>query len=226
MSKALVFNCIAPQYSWGISNSTKTIKTNLFPSHSAIVGLIRASLGLPADNNDNIPFLSFTSYILKPISYNCSFLSDFHTIGGGYKDTSKRRMLKDSSSLLSYKFKTTATLTNREYVQDVIYIISLTGDPSLLNQIKEGLLNPKWGIWFGRKSCLPSKPLNPRFVEEVDHEINSLATEFQYSVYAKCTTTNNLEDISETFSDSPLKPYKAGPRKVKIVYYDIPKTTP
>ena len=35
----------------------------------------------------------------------------------------------------------------------------LKGDTTLLGEIVEALADPKWGIWLGRKTCVPSAPV-------------------------------------------------------------------
>jgi len=62
----------------------------------------------------------------------------------------------------SYKHQASAVLllstTWEKYRQGFIGIL-LEGDAVLLGDITAALADPKWGIWFGRKTCIPSAPL-------------------------------------------------------------------
>jgi len=37
--------------------------------------------------------------------------------------------------------------------------IILSGDKIFLQEIAKALADPVWGIWFGRKTCIPSGPI-------------------------------------------------------------------
>lgn len=50
-------------------------------------------------------------------------------------------------------------LTHRQYLTDASFGVLLEGDALLLGEIVTVLADPKWGIWLGRKTCIPSAPL-------------------------------------------------------------------
>ena len=35
----------------------------------------------------------------------------------------------------------------------------MSGDDALADEMAKGLANPVWGVWFGRKSCIPTEPI-------------------------------------------------------------------
>ena len=69
---------------------------------------------------------------------------DFHTVqntvkaGGGIKDTH---------------------LTHRYYLNDSEFGVVLKGETKMIKTITEALKNPVWGVWLGRKNCIPSSPV-------------------------------------------------------------------
>src|SRR3989338_5762747 len=50
-------------------------------------------------------------------------------------------------------------IARRQYLTDAAFGILLEGDAVLLGEIAEALADPKWGIWLGRKTCVPSAPV-------------------------------------------------------------------
>ena len=73
-------------------------------------------------------------------------LDDYHTVTGIRRASGK---VEDDATVL----------TNRHYLLDARFGVILEGDPSLLAEIEQALDDPKWGIWFGRKCCLPATPV-------------------------------------------------------------------
>jgi hypothetical protein len=66
------------------------------------------------------------------------------------------------------ELKGDAVLTYRQYLNDAFFYALLQGDSLFLNEItegsgdgkgKKGLKNPAWGVWLGRKACIPSMPV-------------------------------------------------------------------
>ena len=50
-------------------------------------------------------------------------------------------------------------LTHRDYLTDSVFGAILSGDDGLVAEMASGLANPVWGVWFGRKSCIPTEPV-------------------------------------------------------------------
>jgi CRISPR system Cascade subunit CasD len=49
--------------------------------------------------------------------------------------------------------------TYRHYLLDARFGVLIEGSNELLSEIATALGNPKWGVWLGRKCCIPSSPL-------------------------------------------------------------------
>jgi hypothetical protein len=47
----------------------------------------------------------------------------------------------------------------RDYVVEVRFIVLLPGDRALAQEAAVWLRDPVWGVWLGRKSCIPSSPV-------------------------------------------------------------------
>ena len=60
------------------------------------------------------------------------------------------------------KIKDTAVLTQRTYLNDAAFAAFLTGDRATLEELARALQDPCWGVWLGRKACIPSAPVFSR----------------------------------------------------------------
>jgi CRISPR system Cascade subunit CasD len=160
---ALSFYLDAPMQSWGASSKYQYRETNSFPTKSAIIGIIAAAMGIDkhaADESTKLAPLTELLLTVVKIGKTSSRLTDFHTIGGGYdKSASLREKMSIPQKASGAPFGT--VITRRSYLTDAAFIAILEGDSAILEEASAALLNPKWGVWFGRKNCLPATPLTP-----------------------------------------------------------------
>lgn len=169
---ALAFYIDAPLQSWGASSKFQFRETNAFPTKSAIIGLVAAALGIDKHDPSEIDHLApiaslrFTAVRL-PKRDPATRLTDFHTIGGGYdKDASAREKMSIPRKASGAPFGT--VITRRSYLMDAAFAAILEGSSDTLERVSAALLDPVWGVWFGRKTCIPAAPLTP--ILAVDRE--------------------------------------------------------
>ena len=151
----LVLRLDGPMQSWGTSSQFNRRQTDLLPSRSAIFGILCASLGVDRGSEEESEYFKNFSYIqMKSVaiprikSDNNELLvkrmDDFHTImntpkaDGGTKD---------------------CHITNRQYLLDASFRVFITGEKILLQKLADAITNPVWGVWLGRKCCIPSAPI-------------------------------------------------------------------
>ena len=196
---AIAFYLDAPLQSWGASSKFQYRETGAFPSKSAVVGLVAAALGIDKHAPDEaerlapVAGLRFTAVKLPKAHparakklLDVNRLTDFHTIGGGYtpKDsrdtTSWEAMMcnhKASGGIKKSKGSPGTVITRRSYLTDAAFAAILEGsDEPLLTRIRDALLNPVWGVWFGRKTCLPATPLTPTLASDREAALQTLLT--------------------------------------------------
>lgn len=165
MSDTLAFLIDAPLQSWGASSKFQRRETEGWPTKSALVGLIAAAMGIDKHGPDEAerlaPLLALSFSVLRwEKSHPQLRLSDFHTIGGGYdkKNPAEKphipRKAGDGSA-----FGT--VITRRTYLTDARFIALFQGERDTLERAAAALLDPVWGVWFGRKTCIPAAPLSP-----------------------------------------------------------------
>jgi len=68
-------------------------------------------------------------------------------------------MLQRMNELAVKAANGTMSEDDRNYIQDASFLVGLTGPKKLLEELSDALLNPKWTIYLGRKSCVPSVPI-------------------------------------------------------------------
>jgi CRISPR system Cascade subunit CasD len=139
----------APLQSWGFASRFQRRTTGLHPTKSGVIGFICAAMGIGKGTDaerDTLPqlvALKMTSIAMP--GHEPRRLEDFHTV------LNTRRA--------SGKMNDDPVVTRRQYLLDARFGVILTGDQGLLNQVATALQDPVWGIWFGRKNCIPARPL-------------------------------------------------------------------
>lgn len=156
----LVLVLDAPLQSWGFASRFQRRTTSLHPTKSGIIGMICAAMGLAKgspEEQKTLPMLAklkMKSIVIprKTAQVADAFmapsvlrLEDYHTV----LDT------RHASGAMNKA----AVVTQRQYLVDTCFGVLLEGNRQLLEQAADSLKNPRWGLWFGRKSCLPAAPI-------------------------------------------------------------------
>ncbi len=178
---ALAFYLDSPLQSWGASSKFQRRETGSFPTKSAVIGMVAAALGIDKHAADEaekltpLAALHFTAVKIETKEKSITRLMDFHTIGGGYeKSTSQREKMSIPQKASGAPFGT--VITRRSYLTDARFAILLDGEMNLLEKVKAALENPVWGVWFGRKTCLPATPLTPCLGADRQAALDALLT--------------------------------------------------
>jgi CRISPR system Cascade subunit CasD len=168
LSRALAILLDAPMQSWGSSSRFTRRETEAFPTKSALLGLLAAAAGIDKNASDEVeklaPYctLGFTVYRLpRACGRLAQRLSDFHTVGGGYDAKVSAFDKMSIPRKASGGPSANAVITHRTYLTEARFIVSFEGDPQIIAKAVRHLENPVWGVWFGRKNCLPAMPLSP-----------------------------------------------------------------
>ena len=146
-----------PMQSWGHASRFERRTTALHPTRSGVIGLIAAAVGIDKHTADETAQLSrFTSLNVTTLTLPrrnrraqellMQRLEDYHTVTGIRRASGK----EDEDATVQ---------TYRHYLLDARFGVLLEGPSALLDSIAAALRNPKWGVWLGRKCCLPASPL-------------------------------------------------------------------
>jgi CRISPR-associated protein Cas5/CasD subtype I-E len=151
----LVLRLSAPLMSFGEGDYWDIRGTGIFPSKSAIVGMLACCFGYDRNETEEISHLSDSVSVSSRQDNKFSLLRDFHTI----LDTLKADGKKNPNAVISI----------RQYLMEAEFSVLIsTKDSSLLEQIQNALQDPVWPPFLGRKSCIPSFPIY--WGEEVEYE--------------------------------------------------------
>ncbi len=177
---ALAIYLDAPLQSWGVSSRFQRRGTESAPSKSGVLGLISAAMGIDkhaSDESDRLAPLSACSFSVFPLATGekpapVLRLEDFHTVGGGYDrddPVDKLRIARKASGGVS-----TTIVTRRFYLEQARFAAVLVGDSGILQKVAAALEDPIWGVWFGRKCCLPAAPLLPTLASSMSDALDAL----------------------------------------------------
>lgn len=208
----------APMQSWGASSKFQFRETGAFPTKSALVGILAAACGINKHAPDEakklapLTALKLTVVKIEKIDIPTSRLTDFHTVGGGYdKKASLREKMSIPKKASGAPFGT--VITRRSYLTDAAFVALFEGDATTLEKLQTALLDPVWGVWFGRKTCLPATPLTPTLGESPQQALDTLCqtipalksrplAEFEYQT--ETHPSDNAEDGRFFQSDQPI----------------------
>lgn len=165
----LVFRLYGPLASWGQAAVGETRPTGLYPTRSAIIGLLAAALGIKREEELAMQQLNASLQLAIKQQVPSSLIRDFHTIQApstrrGVTHFTRQSELKEA--------KLNTLLTRRDYRCDGLWTIALrcitTADNRVsysLEQLKSALEKPVYTLYLGRKSCPLGIPLSPILVE-------------------------------------------------------------
>lgn len=200
---AMLLEC--PLQSWGFDSQYNRRNTGLMPTKSAIAGICCAALGLPRGSDKEQEFLTefgkvrMTAIAIprnslkKPLAVNR--LQDYHTVQNTRKADGK---LKDCH------------ITHRQYLTDASFGIILEGNRALIKIIASGtentsgLENPVWGLWLGRKSCIPSAPVLAGLCDTRDEALKLLISEAPLESFTRQEDVETFTAGRDSLPDQPV----------------------
>ncbi len=190
----------APMQSWGHSSRYDRRTTIGFPTRSGMLGMVCAALG--AERTDlelleRLGGLRMTTYKLRSEGH----LTDYHTVGGGYDPKLERMNVVRKAD---GGWGKDPVQTWREYILGARFGVVLSGEEGLLKRIAHALRDPRWGIWFGRKCCIPASPLvhglHPTQAEALETVEQLAGTRHRQRI----EEVERFDEGSDTVRDVPL----------------------
>lgn len=126
----LLLRFAGPMQSWGDSSKFSRRDTRREPTKSGVVGFVAAALG--RRRTDAIDDIAALSYGVR-IDQNGVLLRDFHTA----------------------RNESQAFVSERYYLADAVFLVGLSGDRALLEQVEQAIRSPLFPLFLGRRSCPP-----------------------------------------------------------------------
>ncbi len=154
----LLIRLAGPMQSWGTQSRFSIRDTGLEPSKSGVIGLLCAALGKPRIEKpgDSFPTLAQLAALKMGVRVDRpgTMHVDYHTAGGTHR-------IAETYGVAHADASRPSTVTSRRYyLADADFLVGLEGDFRLLRVIGAALAHPHWRIFLGRKSFLPSLPVN------------------------------------------------------------------
>jgi CRISPR system Cascade subunit CasD len=208
-----------PLQSWGFDSQYNRRNTGLMPTKSAIAGMCCAALGLPRGGDKEQDFLSsfgmvrMTAIAIPRARVKKELpvrrLLDYHTVGGGYdpNDPGERGCITvtaEDGKPKAKKGQSIAVLTHRQYLTDASFGVLLEGTSPLLKQIADALENPVWGIWLGRKACIPSAPVFAGLKRNRDEALSLIIGEKPLEMFSRQEEVENFAEGRDSLPDTPV----------------------
>ena len=182
--KHLALYLRAPLQSWGASSKFGDRGTFDAPTRSGLTGLLAAACGV--DKNDEARDRDWLARAARLSFEVVGFkrgdrMTDYHTVGARYDkdDPWQKRMIPTKAE--DGKPKDNATVTHRDYLADSVFGAVLSGDDALVAEMAAALENPVWGVWLGRKSCIPTEPVLTGVFESAESARAALADRLRRS---------------------------------------------
>lgn len=158
----------SPLQSWGVDSRFGLRSTFRFPTKSGIAGIILSSLGRGGEEKKFLKDFSklketCISFAPEKKRETCSELIDYQIVGSAYNSNDpweKDMVLRHRDGAVAHKKKNSIPLlTYRHYLQDAYFGIVQEIDDAIADLVAEGLKNPVWPIYLGRKCCVPTHPV-------------------------------------------------------------------
>jgi len=159
----LVFRLYGPLAAWGEIAVGESRHSSVYPSKSALLGLLAAALGIRRDEEELQTALACGYQFAVKVLRTGSLLRDYHTtqvpdsVGKIIYRTRREELTRGKSRLGTI-------LSSREYRCDAMALVAVRaneGAPFSLDLICEKLLKPEFHLYLGRKSCPLAAPLDP-----------------------------------------------------------------
>ena len=127
---------------WGVDGAAQIRRTRRQPHCRAVLGMIRAARGLRRGETwEELHSLEFRCETLHPGVR----IWDFATM---------RNVTSADGSYLHPQ-----GIQEKEYLAEAAFIVTLTGEGSLIDEVRTALENPVFLIGLGRRDCMPSVPV-------------------------------------------------------------------
>jgi CRISPR system Cascade subunit CasD len=198
---ALYFD--APLQSWGYASKFDRRTTLAHPTRSGVLGLLCAALGVDRSDTQELArlddFLGVEVYVFRLGSR----LTDYHTVGGGYDPKREPlRICKKASGGIGNTVQTW-----REYLEEARFGVVVSGPSDLIADMAQAVRNPVWGLWLGRKSCVPASRVFEGVHADTDSALAALRNAFgdiDAVVARKVAETESYAEGNDTLMDRPI----------------------
>lgn len=143
----LLLKLVAPIQSWGVGDWYYSRSTRSYPTRSGVIGLIHAALGIDRDDDEGVRLTSSLRLGVR-LDHEGKMISDFQTI----------TFLPVGATGKKAQEPITKPFT-KHYISDAAFLVGVEGEHDLIEKVRAALIEPRYTLFLGRKSCPPSEPV-------------------------------------------------------------------
>ncbi len=188
--KTILLKFAGPLQSWGTSSHFELRHTDYYPSKSAVIGIIAASLGYRRDEDEKISKLNELNFGVR-IDQEGNLIRDYHIV---------RKYKSNGKEDRTY-------VTNRYYLEDAVFLVAISHqDDAYMGEVAHALKNPYFQPFMGRRAL----PLCVDFVLDITSQdlVHTLENyEWQASKWYQKKYKNDIQTL-EIYVDSDLSDSK------------------
>jgi CRISPR system Cascade subunit CasD len=157
----LMFRLYGPLAAWGSIAVGQERPSDAHPSKSALLGLLAAAMGIRRSEHERHQRLAAVYGFAVHVNASGTLLRDYHTT----QVPPERRHVKHYTRRDELRAEALNTiLSSRDYRCDALYTVALwvqdeATRPYTLDELAEGLRQPRFTLYLGRKSCPLALPL-------------------------------------------------------------------
>ena len=209
-----------PLQSWGFEDRFNRRKTALLPTKSALLGMCCAALGAARGSKDE------QAWLPKLNALRCLVIAVPRKMqrGENMRPLTVRRMedyhtVLDTRSAEKPNLKDNAVLTYRTYLNDASFAVVFSGDADTLQELAAALADPVWGMWLGRKACIPASPVLRGSFESETAALEHLLDGSPVADFTRQREAQSFGDGTDTLMDAPEsfgEPRQFSPRRVRL----------
>lgn len=139
--RTILLKFAGPLQSWGTSSHFNIRHTDLYPSKSAVIGMIAAAFGYKRSEDEKIRHLNQLHFAVRADQEG--------KITEDYQTAHQHKNNPDPLITNSYPY-----VTHRYYLEDAVFLAAVSHeDDQWMAEIEEALRHPYFQLYLGRRSC-------------------------------------------------------------------------
>lgn len=199
-----------PLQSWGFESQFSRRNSGLWPTKSGILGMCCAAMGIARGTQREQEVLGRsveTRLLVVALPRSVALgkssrreltvrrITDYHTVQG--------------TRTADGDIKRDAHLTWRQYLCDSSFGAVLSGERQLIDELRgsngrAGIENPTWGLWLGRKACIPTSPVFAGVETSREQALRLLLGDRDLSSFSYLEEVDHFGDGVDSVTDQPL----------------------
>ena len=212
-----------PLQSWGVDSQYNRRNTGLMPTKSALAGMCCAALGFDRGSDEEGRFLANFA-VVRITTIDIPRVLEHAFANATRKTTLIVRRLQDYHTVQNTKKADGGMkdchITHRQYLTDACFGVLIEGNAALLKQTADALSDPKWGVWLGRKTCIPSAPVLAGLRDSRAEALKLLIGEEPLESFTRQEDAESFADERDSLPDQPVSfasdRRMFSPRRVRI----------